>query len=177
MQAIIKAKKHSSSQRTQKTGLLASVAFIAVLGTGLPMIAHAQTTVSQTISFNIRSQNLGSALAGFADRAGLKLLMQSNIVSGKTNPAVQGTMTREQALGRLLSGSGLNYSIQGTTLTIHDPAGNARAAVAPDGGIVLNTITVTNGGAIAAAEAPYHTAAPTSYISEQTIERFRGTPF
>ena len=174
MQAIIKAKKRSSSQHVQKAGLLASVAFIAVLGTGLPMIAHAQTTVSQTISFNIRPQNLGSALAGFADRAGLKLLMQSNIVSGKTSPAVQGTMTREQALGRLLSGSGLNYSIQGTMLTIHDPAGNARATAAPDGGIVLNTITVTNGGAIAAAEAPYHTAAPTSYISEQTIERFRG---
>jgi len=56
MQAIIKAKKRSLSQHAQKAGLLASVAFIAVLGTGLPMIAHAQTTVSQTISFNIRAQ-------------------------------------------------------------------------------------------------------------------------
>ncbi|MBX8812625.1 TonB-dependent receptor [Ochrobactrum sp. MR34] len=174
MQAIIKAKKCSLSQHAQKAGLLASVAFIAVLGTGLPMIAHAQTTVSQTISFNIRAQNLGSALAGFADRAGLKLLMRSDMVSGKTSPAVQGMMTRELALGRLLSGSGLNYSIQGTTLTIHDPAGSAQSVVAPDGTVTLNTITVTNGGSIAAAEAPYHTAAPTSYISEQTIERFRG---
>ncbi len=175
MQGTTKAKRLSLSQQTKKAGLLTSVAFIAILQAGFDSSAHAQTTAPQTISFNIRSQNLGSALTAFADRAGLKLLMRSNMISGKRSPAVQGSLTREQALGKLLNGSGLNYSIQGSTLTISDPANNARATGAPEGSILLDTITISNGGSIAAAEAPYHTAAPTSYISEQTIERFRGS--
>lgn len=175
MQGTIKAKRLSLSQQIKKAGLLTSVALIAILQAGFDSSAHAQTTAPQTISFNIRSQNLGSALTAFADRTGLKLLMQSNMISGKRSPAVQGSLTREQALGQLLNGSGLNYSIQGSTLTISDPANNARATGAPEGSIVLNTITISNAGSVAAAEAPYHTAAPTSYISEQTIERFRGS--
>ena len=174
MQGTRKAKQLSLSQGSKKTGLLASVALIAVLHSGFGNIAMAQTATPQTINFNIRSQNLGSALTAFADRAGLKLLMQSNVVSGKRSPALQGTLTREQALGQLLAGSGLNYSIQGSTLTIREPANIVSATGTPAGGIVLDTITISNGGAIAAAEAPYHTAAPTAYISEQTIERFRG---
>ena len=175
MQGTTKAKRLSLSQQTKKAGLLTSVAFIAILQAGFDSSAHAQTTAPQTISFNIRSQNLGSALTVFADRAGLKLLMRSNMISGKRSPAVQGSLTIEQALGQLLNGSGLNYSIQGSTLTISDPANNARATGAPEGSILLDTITISNGGSVAAAEAPYHTAAPTSYISEQTIERFRGS--
>lgn len=182
MQGIIKAKQVSLLQQSRKTGLLASVAFIALLEAGSCTLGHAQTTASQAgpqsgskaISFNIHSQNLGSALTAFADRTGLKLLMQSQMISGKRSPALLGNLTREQALGKLLNGSGLHYSIQGTILTISDPTENTRAFGVPQGGIVLNTITITNGGAIAAAEAPYRTAAPTDYISEQTIERFRG---
>lgn len=175
MQGIRKEKQLLLSQRSKKTGLLASVALIAVLQSGFCGITMAQTTTPQIVSFNIRSQNLGSALATFADRAGLKLLMQSNMVSAKRSPALQGDLTREDALSRLLSGSGLNYSIQGSTLTISDPTNNAGVSSAPQAGIVLDTITINGGGNIAAAEAPYHTAAPTAYISEQAIERFRGS--
>lgn len=175
MQDTIKAKQFSLSLQTKSTRLLASVALIALLEAGACNTAYAQTTAPQTISFNIRSQNLGAALAAFADRAGLKLLMQSDMISGKHSPALQATLTREQALSRLLSGSGLHYSIQGTTLTISDPANHIRAGNAPEGSVVLDTITIGSGGFIAAAEAPYYTAAPTSYISEQTIERFRGS--
>ena len=175
MQGKLQAKQRSLSQRVKKTGLLASVAMIAILETGSRSGAYAQTAAPQTISFNIRSQNLGSALASFADRAGLKLLMPSDIVSGKTSPALQGNLTREQALSRLLAGTGLQHSIQGSTLTIRSGSGNLSAAGTLGGGVVLDTITITNGGAVAAAEAPYRTAAPTSHISEQTIERFRGS--
>lgn len=175
MQGIRKKKQLSLSQSSKKTGLLASAALIAVLQSGFCGIAMAQTATPQTVSFNIRSQNLGSALATFADRTGLKLLMQSNIVSAKRSPTLQGNLSREEALSRLLAGSGLNYSIQGNTLTISDLANNAGVSGVPEAGIVLDTITINNGGNIAAAEAPYHTAAPTAFISEQTIERFRGS--
>ncbi|MCR2273786.1 TonB-dependent receptor plug domain-containing protein, partial [Salmonella enterica] len=46
---------------------------------------------------------------------------------------------------------------------------------APDGSLILNQITISSGGAIAAATAPYETAAPTTYISGETIERYRGS--
>ncbi|MGU3575533.1 TonB-dependent receptor domain-containing protein [Brucellaceae bacterium C25G] len=175
MQGTIKAKQFFISHKAKKIGLMTSVALIAVLQIGSSNIAHAQTAAPQTINFNIRSQDMGSALIAFADRAGLKLLMQTNTVAGKRSPALQGSLTRDQALRQLLSGTNLSYRIQGATLTVSDPADNANSVSAPDGSILLDTITVTNNAMPPAVEAPYHTAAPTAYISEQNIERFRGS--
>lgn len=175
MQGMIKAKQSSLSNKAKKISLMTSVALIAILQFGSGGAAKAQTASPSTINFNIRSQDMGSALIAFAERAGLKLLMQTNTIAGKRSPALQGNLTREQALSQLLSGSNLSYRIQGTTLTVSDPSsGNAENISAPDGSLLLNTITVTNGTS-AAFDAPYHTAAPTSYISEKNIERFRGS--
>lgn len=167
--------KRSLSRGVIKAGLFASVAIIGTTPMAQLSAAYAQQASAQTIAFNIRSQSMGGALTVFADRAGLKLLLQSSVVAGKTSPSVQGNFTAEQALSRLLTGSGLNYRINGTTVTIADPAGETQ--LAPDllNTTLLDTITVSGGNGVSAVDAPYYTPAPTAFISEQSIERFRGS--
>lgn len=167
--------KRSLSRAVIKAGLFASVAIIGTTPMAQLGAAYAQQASAQTIAFNIRSQSMGGALTAFADRAGLKLLLQSSVVAGKTSPSVQGNFTAEQALSRLLTGSGLNYRINGTTVTIADPAGETQLAPDVLNTTLLDTITVSGGNGISAVDAPYYTAAPTAFISEQSIERFRGS--
>ena len=167
--------KRSLSRGVIKAGLFASVAIISTIPMAQLGAAYAQQASAQTIAFNIRSQSMGGALTAFADRAGLKLLLQSSVVAGKTSPSVQGNFTAEQALSRLLTGSGLNYHINGTTVTIADPVGENQLAPDVLNTTMLDTITVSGGNGISAVDAPYYTAAPTAFISEQSIERFRGS--
>jgi len=173
--AVMSKEKRTISRSAIKVGLFASVAIISSIPMAQLRVAYAQQASAQTIAFNIRSQNMGSALTAFADQAGLKLLLQSRVVAGKTSQSVQGNFIPEQALSRLLSGSGLNYRIDGTTVTIADPTPNNQLAPDAQNTTLLDTITVSGGNGVAAAEAPYYTPAPTAYISAQSIERFRGS--
>jgi hemoglobin/transferrin/lactoferrin receptor protein len=141
--------------------------------------AQPQNTKAQAASFNIPPQGLGSALTSFADRAGLKLLFPSNLVAGRTTPGVSGSMSRQQALTRLLAGTGLTYRFTSSnTVTIVDPnAAGSDAAATVEGAIALDTIDVSGGGGGdgSTVYTPYEVAAPASYISGENIERFRGS--
>ncbi|MDT3376238.1 TonB-dependent receptor [Labrys neptuniae] len=138
--------------------------------------AYAQTSQQGSIRLDIRQQDLGPALTRFADQAGLRLLFASSLVANRTSPALSGSYTREQALSRLLAGTGLSYSFtSANTVTISGRAAGTAAPLADDGSLVLDVITVTAGQGGNQQEAPYETPAPTAYISEKAIERFRGS--
>ncbi len=129
--------------------LLGSAAGLALLtNAAVPGSAHAQAIpsqqgASQAIAFNIPAQDLGGALNAFADRAGLRLLFPSNLVAGRRSAGLAGTLTRNQALTRLLAGSGLTYRFtSANTVTIADPAGASSVGAAPAGAIALDTIDV-----------------------------------
>src|SRR5690606_19649291 len=96
----------SSSVRARRFATFGSVLALTA-GSALFTIAHAQPTTAVTV--NIRAQQLGTALTTFADQAGLRLLLPSGTVAGRTSPALSGTMTREEALSRLLAGTGLSW--------------------------------------------------------------------
>jgi len=164
-----------ASGRAIRAALFASVAIFVAIPAGVPGSARAEAASAQEISYNIRSQKLGTALTEFADRSGLRLLLRSSLVSGKTSSAVQGYFTPGQALSRMLAGSGLIYRIEGSTVTITDPAQGVELSPDTSNTTLLETITVTGGNGHTQADAPFYTAAPTDYISEQTIERFRGS--
>ncbi len=170
----------SKPARSIKASLLESAAiYLATALAAVTIPAHAQTAsgggpTSQVVSFNIRSQDLGSALTAFADRAGLRLLFQSGFVSGQRSPALSGSFTREQALNQLLAGTGLIYRFtSANTVTVTGPAATSGPAVVP-GAIQLDTVDVS-GGRVSATDVPYSTPAPVSYISQETIDRFRGS--
>ncbi|RKE65931.1 TonB-dependent receptor domain-containing protein [Pseudorhodoplanes sinuspersici] len=128
---------------------------------------------SQAIAFNIRAQALGGALNAFADQAGLRLLFPSDLTAGRNSPGLSGPYSREQGLSQLLAGTGLSYRFtSASTVTISGPSSQDASV---DGAIQLDTINVSGGGTSAAVEAPYSTPGPVSHISQETIDRFRGS--
>jgi iron complex outermembrane receptor protein len=66
-----------------------------------------------TYHVNIPAQPLSSALDALAQQTGIKPFYSDAIVAGKTSRAVSGRFTTEQALARLLSGSGLSHRFNG----------------------------------------------------------------
>jgi len=101
----------------------------------------------QVVSFDIRPQDLGSALNAFADRAGLRLLFPSDLVVGRSSSGLVGTFSREQALSRLLAGTGLTYRFTSAdTVTIVNPRGQASSNFPVAGAIELDTIEVQGDG-------------------------------
>lgn len=169
------ASRGSISRHSTRAALLASAALFVAVGLGIAGPTYAQTATAQAIPLNIRSQDLGSALTVFADRAGLRLLFPSRLAAGRSSPALSGSFTREQALSQLLAGTGLSYAFtDANTVTITDRAAARDGAVAADGTLVLDTIEVRGGGGNPA-DLPYETAAPTNHISGENIERFRGS--
>ncbi len=61
------------------------------------------------VTLDIPSQPLAGALAKFAEQSGLKMTYPAELLAGKTAPRIEGSLTPEQALEKLLSGSGLRY--------------------------------------------------------------------
>ncbi|MEJ5081387.1 TonB-dependent receptor [Ochrobactrum sp. MYb379] len=162
-----------------RRGLLASLMTstalcLAVVPASMPKAAYAQTT--QTHRFNIPSQPLNRALRLLADQSGIQLAYQTSVASGTNSPALSGTMTSEEALARLLNGSGLSYGFTGVnTVTIRSKEPTLPQTMSAEGTTLLDTITVTTGLGATLADAPYQTAGSSNYISEKEIERFRGT--
>ncbi|MDP2696733.1 TonB-dependent siderophore receptor [Thalassospira sp.] len=79
-------------------------------------VAFREISQSQDISFNIPAQGLDTALTALADQAGLQLFFPSQGMDGVAAPAITGTFSIDQALTRLLSGSGYSwrYTADGT---------------------------------------------------------------
>ncbi|MGZ0080219.1 TonB-dependent receptor plug domain-containing protein [Methylomonas sp. YC3] len=61
-------------------------------------------------SYNIPSQPLNSALQKLADQSGIAVMFTENLVAGKTSPELNGAYTAKQALQKLLTGTGLDYT-------------------------------------------------------------------
>ena len=88
-------------------------------------------------AFEITPQPLPSAFLTFAEQSGLEVLFDARIAQGKESPGVQGTYTPEEALRRLLAGTGLTYRFTGAdTVTL-------QRATAGDGPKRLSPLTVT----------------------------------
>ncbi|MFK0386902.1 TonB-dependent hemoglobin/transferrin/lactoferrin family receptor [Agrobacterium sp. NPDC090273] len=99
-------------------------------------------------AFNIPAQPLAGALSAFSRQSGLQVTQAAGTARGVSGNAVIGSFTPDQALARLLSGTGINYRISGdNAAVIGESAGSAAAAAASgDGSTVLDTITVVGRG-------------------------------
>ena len=99
--------------------------------------------------YDIAAQDLASALEAFAAASGREVVAQSDVLTGKRSGAVRGALTPEAAVARLLSGSGLTWTVVDGAFVIRQ----ADTAPFPDsetgaGGIVV-TGTRIRGAAIA----------------------------
>ncbi|WP_148203777.1 secretin and TonB N-terminal domain-containing protein [Nitrobacter winogradskyi] len=85
-------------------------------------------------SFNVPAGPLGRVLTAFGRQAGLQVTYLTSIGTGKTSPGISGPATREQALARILQGTGLSYHFtNATTVAISQPAAAGGAGAAPAG--------------------------------------------
>lgn len=116
-----------------RLNLLAASMLAAAWTAALPA-AHAQTAPASAAAarrgFDIPSQPLASALLSYTAATGVQLVMSGDIARGKTAPALQGNYTSDEALSRLLAGSGLGYRRSGGTLIVSPlpPGGAAETA-------------------------------------------------
>jgi outer membrane receptor protein involved in Fe transport len=67
---------------------------------------------SLTYALDIPAQTLGTALEQLAAQSHHKLFFRSDLVEGRTSPALKGEFTAEEAIGQLLSGTGLIFEIR-----------------------------------------------------------------
>ncbi len=82
-------------------GLVAAATAIALVTSGQ---AYAQTSPRD---YNIPAQDLASALRAFARASGGEVAFDSRLTRGKTSPPVNGRLSPDEAMARLLRASGL----------------------------------------------------------------------
>ena len=126
--------------------LVASTAISLAAGVSAP--AQAQQAAAG-ISYRIPSGSLAGAIARYGDRSNLQVLYPASLVRGKKSPGVSGTLDRDEALRRLLAGTGLSWRFTGAnTVTIVDPAaaGSGGQAAVNDGSTQLAPIVVQGQG-------------------------------
>ncbi|MBP5856545.1 TonB-dependent siderophore receptor [Marivibrio halodurans] len=93
----------------------------------------------ENVTFDIPAQPLTSALAAFGRQSGLQVTVDGAIARGHDAPDVHGSMTAEEALRRLIAGSGLTYQRDGGTIAL-------RRRVGENGTMQLDPITVEGQG-------------------------------
>ena len=94
-----------------RSGFTASVAVLAAVTTA-PVRAQPRT-------FNVRSLPAAQGIPEFAKQADVQILVSEAAVRGRRTAMVRGTMSTEEALSRLLDGSGLRItSSDGRTYTL-----------------------------------------------------------
>ncbi|NUS70710.1 MAG: TonB-dependent receptor [Ensifer adhaerens] len=150
--------RFDTGRRPERRRLLTTTAIAAFSSFALMPVSTAsaqQTTsrVSNARSFDIPSQPLSTALNAFGRQSGLQVTLSASTSQGLRSATVSGTMTADQALGRLLSGTGISYSISGGTALVGSAvSAGGSAAVAADGATVLDPISAFGAGPLGAGE-------------------------
>lgn len=154
-----------------------AIAISALINNPMPAAAQQGTAAVQPkgYNFNIPSKPLLAALADFTATTGIQVVRPGGGAIEGRSGAVRGQLSPNDALGRLLAGTDLDYSfVNAGTVSVRQRGTSAAVAPVVEGAILLDTITIT-GGKGKAADIPYETPGSSTYISEQKIERFRGT--
>ncbi len=134
-----------------------------------PTSQTAQTVQTDVLTIDIPSQPLSDALRALSRQSDLQFFADSDLTQGLTAPAVSGTMSAEEALRRLLAGSGLDYRIGETGAVALD-----RVAAQPESGpLQLQPITVD---AVLAGTVTDSYAAPDAFGATRTNTPIIDTP-
>jgi outer-membrane receptor for ferric coprogen and ferric-rhodotorulic acid len=95
------------------------VALAVVLAFSQPAMAQTPSAPDAKVAaIAIAAQPLGAALNELSAATGTPIAFSPALVAGKTAPAVSGNLTVRQALSRLLAGSGLFATAEGSTMVI-----------------------------------------------------------
>jgi iron complex outermembrane recepter protein len=94
--------------------------------------------VAQVASYDIPAQPLSSALTTFGQQSGLQVSVDNAILVGLQSQPVSGALTPEEALSRLLGGTGITWRMSEPNIVTLE-----RAAMIDPGAMTLQPLTVT----------------------------------
>ncbi|TCK08966.1 TonB-dependent siderophore receptor [Marinobacterium mangrovicola] len=154
----------------------ASAVLLAALSAPIAMQVQAAEA-----TFNIPAQNLSQALNTFGRQSGYQVLYSPNDLAGLTSSAVEGRMEVNSALSRLLQGTSMNYSIEGSSITVSSGNGDSASlsTIKVEGdsdfarGVTENTGSYTTGATSTATKMNLsirETPQSVSVITQQKIE-------
>jgi iron complex outermembrane receptor protein len=113
---------------------------------GLIALAGAAAANAQPqdhFAFDLPAETLSQALRDVALRTGRNVIAPADLVGAQQAPALSGTFTAEQAVTRLLAGTGLRYRLVDGTLVVEPPSFPAKKVAARSAGRAESAITVT----------------------------------
>lgn len=151
-----RGKDNQGSRRNEKGGrsgrdgtlrfaLLVTTALGTIVTAPAPVFAQAAEKTSR-VAYNIPPQPLSQALVQFSKVAGIQLFFNADIARGISSRGASGSLTRTEALEKLLSGSGLTYHFtNATTVTISGQAAAGTGAASVNGATTLAPIVVQAG--------------------------------
>jgi len=141
---------HSFSKAQASAGRQMSLSLcLLFIATGFS--APAVMAAEKNIAFNIQSQALGSALNAYADTANVQLSYPGELTAGLKSPGVSGRYSAQQALQKLLLGTGVVFrATENGTITLEKAA-----VVKPRSATTLPPVNVT-GKATYDATDPYN---------------------
>lgn len=121
---------------------ISAAVLIGAMGLASPVGAQQAdppaAAAEQRLPFNIPSQDLNAALLSFASAAGVQTFYDASRVQGLRSTAVTGTMMPEEALRRLLSGTGMTFRFTSPTMVALERVSQGGAP----GTIMLDPVTV-----------------------------------
>jgi hemoglobin/transferrin/lactoferrin receptor protein len=137
--------------------------------------AQAQTAAApQSYQFNIPAKSMSVALTEIGAVSGWRIAYAFSLPSTVKSISLSGTMTAEQAIARLLSGTDIRYRVTGErSIVLEKQDISASGGATPAGSIQLNTITIGTG--INPAHVPFETSGSSVYLSAEQIENVKGT--
>jgi iron complex outermembrane receptor protein len=113
---------------------------------GLLALASASAVTAQQrdhFVFNLPAETLSQALRDVAVQTGRNVIAPADLLGGQQSAPLSGTFTAEEAVARLLAGTGLRYQLVGGTLVVQrSPFAGTPSAPATDEQ-VSSVITVT----------------------------------
>jgi iron complex outermembrane receptor protein len=107
------------------------------------MSAAAQVPAS-SYKFSIPAQPLSSALVRFSSVTGIDVLFNGTLPAGARTQGLSGSASPEEALGRLLAGSGLSWRFQGTSTVVLTGSTTTSAAASSGSATELAPIILTS---------------------------------
>lgn len=88
------------------------------------------SVLAAPVHLDLPAQPLATSLTQLGQASGMRVIFDTQLVSGKQAPTVRGNLEPAQALQRLLAGSGLTASVEGNSARVMQPT---QGAVALDG--------------------------------------------
>jgi iron complex outermembrane receptor protein len=129
------------SSRIGGVALLIGIALAgsAVAQDGTP----APVSGERHVTFNIPAQDLNGAILAFAEKAGIQVFYDVSRAQGLHSDGLNGSYTPQDALGRILAGTGLTFRFTGSNaVSLERLAADQGADQGDDGAIPLSPINV-----------------------------------